>query len=90
MVSSEAVIQKNPDITLASWCGKKVNIEKIKARTGWERINAVLTNSIFEIKSPVILQPGPGCITDGLFQIVALVERWQKTITYEKSWSKFK
>ena len=76
-VSSEEVISKNPDIIFASWCGKKVNFDKIKKRKGWDRINAIKTNSIFEIKAPIILQPGPASLTDGLFQIYELINNWK-------------
>ncbi len=78
-VSSQDVINKNPDIIFASWCGKKVNFDKIKKRKGWSSINAVKTNSLFEIKSPIILQPGPAALTDGLSQIHDLILQWQKS-----------
>jgi iron complex transport system substrate-binding protein len=71
IVSPEAVIAAAPDIILASWCGKKVVPEKIRARPGWDRIPAVKNNRIVEIKSPLILQPGPAALTDGLDAIVA-------------------
>lgn len=57
-VSSEDVIRANPDIIIASWCGKKVQFEKIKSRPGWDQINAVRNNRLYEIKSTDILQPG--------------------------------
>ena len=55
-----------PDVILASWCGKKVRREKISAREGWHHIPAVANGRIHEIKSPLILQPGPAALTDGL------------------------
>ena len=67
----EAVIEAAPDIILASWCGKKVRPERIAARPGWDRIPAVREGRIHEIKSPLILQPGPAALTDGLDAIVA-------------------
>ena len=60
------VIRRNPDIIIGSWCGKKFQADQIKARPGWESITAVKNNQIFEIKSPLILQPGPAALTDGL------------------------
>ncbi|MBI3307043.1 MAG: cobalamin-binding protein [Candidatus Omnitrophica bacterium] len=57
-VSPEDVIRANPDIMIASWCGKKVQFEKIKSRPGWEKISAVRNNRLYEIKSTDILQPG--------------------------------
>lgn len=65
-VQSAEVIEAAPDIILASWCGKKVRPEKIAARTGWQDIPAVKKGRIHEIKSPLILQPGPAALTDGL------------------------
>ena len=70
VVASEAVIAAAPDVILASWCGKKVVPDKIRARAGWSAIPAVRDNRIVEIKSPLILQPGPAALTDGLDAIV--------------------
>ena len=71
IVSSEQVIAAAPDVILASWCGKKVRPEKIAARPGWQTIPAVRDQRITEIKSPLILQPGPAALTDGLDAIMA-------------------
>lgn len=57
-IEPEEVIRANPEVILASWCGKKVQIEKIRTRPGWDRIAAVWKNQIYEIKSADILQPG--------------------------------
>lgn len=65
-VTSAEVIEAKPDIMLASWCGKKVNKEAIVARDGWGAIPAIANQHIVEIKSPLILQPGPAALTDGL------------------------
>ncbi len=74
IVSSEQVITAAPDVIIASWCGKKVRPEKIAARPGWETVPAVRDDRIFEIKSPLILQPGPAALTDGLDAIVAALD----------------
>ena len=66
IVTSDQVIDAKPDVILASWCGKKVRPEKIAARPGWDSIPAVRDGRITEIKSPLILQPGPAALTDGL------------------------
>ncbi len=71
IVNSEQVIAAAPDIILASWCGKKVVPNKIRQRDGWAGIPAVRDSRIFEIKSTLILQPGPAALTDGLDAIVA-------------------
>lgn len=69
-VTSDAVIAAAPDVILASWCGKKVRAERIAARPGWDAIPAVRDGRIHEIKSPLILQPGPAALTDGLDAIL--------------------
>ncbi|MEM6971548.1 MAG: cobalamin-binding protein [Pseudomonadota bacterium] len=74
IVTPEAVIGAAPDIILASWCGKKVRPEKIAARPGWDQIPAVAAGRITEIKSPLILQPGPAALTDGLDAIIAALD----------------
>jgi iron complex transport system substrate-binding protein len=75
IVSADDVAARSPEIILASWCGKKVRPEKIRAREGWQHIPAVISNRIFEIKSPLILQPGPAALTDGLDAIRAAIGR---------------
>ena len=71
IINPEQVIDAAPDVILASWCGKKVRPEKIAARPGWSGIPAVALGRIHEIKSPLILQPGPAALTDGLDAILA-------------------
>ena len=71
IVTADQVIAAAPDIILASWCGKKVRPEKLAARPGWTTLPAVRHARIHEIKSPLILQPGPAALTDGLDAIVA-------------------
>ncbi len=65
------------DVILASWCGKRVVPDKIRQRPGWDEIPAVRNGRIVEIKSPLILQPGPAALTDGLDAIVAAL--WPET-----------
>jgi iron complex transport system substrate-binding protein len=73
IVTADAVVAAAPDVILASWCGKKVVPAKIRARPGWDAIPAVRHDAIHEIKSPLILQPGPAALTDGLDAIVSAV-----------------
>jgi iron complex transport system substrate-binding protein len=70
----EQVIAARPDIIIASWCGKKVRPEKIAARPGWDVIPAVRDGRIHEIKSPLLLQPGPAALSDGLDAIIAALD----------------
>jgi iron complex transport system substrate-binding protein len=70
------VVRRAPDIILGSWCGKRFRPEKVAARPGWEAIPAVRDGELHEIKSPIILQPGPAALTDGVAAIAAHVRRW--------------
>ncbi|MEM6565215.1 MAG: cobalamin-binding protein [Pseudomonadota bacterium] len=80
-VTSRQVIAAAPDVILASWCGKKVRPEKIAARPGWDIIPAVRSGRIIEIKSPLILQPGPAALTDGLDAILAALAPTQEVVS---------
>jgi iron complex transport system substrate-binding protein len=71
IISPDVVRASAPDVILASWCGKKVVPDKIRRRPGWNEIPAVHNDRIVEIKSPLILQPGPAALTDGLDAILA-------------------
>jgi iron complex transport system substrate-binding protein len=75
IISPDLVRASAPDVILASWCGKKVVPDKIKRRAGWEDIPAVRHDRVVEIKSPLILQPGPAALTDGLDAIIAALWR---------------
>lgn len=72
------VIKRNPDIILASWCGKKFKKEKMLSRPGWESIEAVRNDEIHEIDSSVILQPGPAALLEGIDQIHEIICNWHK------------
>ncbi len=69
----QRVINANPDVIIGSWCGKKFRPEKVAARPGWNEINAVKNNALHEIKSPLILQPGPAALTDGLDELHKII-----------------
>lgn len=73
IVSSEEVIRRSPDIIIGSWCGKKFRREKVAARPGFETVPAVRNGRLHEIKSPLILQPGPAALTDGLAALEAII-----------------
>ncbi|MFP5375018.1 MAG: cobalamin-binding protein [Gammaproteobacteria bacterium] len=72
----EEVVRRAPDLILGSWCGKKFRPEKVAARPGWAAIPAVRDGELHEVKSPLILQPGPAALTDGVAAIAALVRAW--------------
>src|SRR6185503_7113924 len=62
VVSAEQVLQRAPDIIIGSWCGKKFNADRVAARPGFDRIPAIRNRRLHEIKSPLILQPGPAAL----------------------------
>ena len=72
------VIRRAPDIILGSWCGKKFRPEKVAARADWDAIPAVRDGQLFEVKSPIILQPGPAALTDGVAEIARIIREWSK------------
>jgi iron complex transport system substrate-binding protein len=76
IVSAAAVIGRDPEIIVGSWCGKRFVPTKVAARPGFAAIVAVRTGWLREIKSTVILQPGPAALTDGLDQLVRLIDEW--------------
>jgi iron complex transport system substrate-binding protein len=73
IVTPEAVIARAPDIIIGSWCGKKFKEEKVVARPGFEAIPAVRDRKLHEIKSALILQPGPAALTDGLLALENII-----------------
>jgi iron complex transport system substrate-binding protein len=70
------VPRRAPDIVLGSWCGKKFQPQRLAARRGWEAIPAVRNGYVREIKSSLILQPGPAALTDGVHAIQGIIEEW--------------
>ena len=70
------MVRRAPDIILGSWCGKKFRPDRVAARPGWDAIPAVRDGELHEVKSPVILQPGPAALTDGVADIARIVRDW--------------
>jgi iron complex transport system substrate-binding protein len=75
VVDASKVAARDPEVILASWCGRKVNVKQIGARPGWAQTSAVRNGHVYEIKSAVILQPGPASLTEGVAQIHAILAR---------------
>ena len=75
---SDEVIRRAPDIILGSWCGKKFRPEKVASRPGWGAVPAVRDGELHEVKSPIILQPGPAALTDGVREIARIVRAWSE------------
>jgi iron complex transport system substrate-binding protein len=72
------VVRRAPDVILGSWCGKRFRPEQVASRAGWEAVPAVRDGELHEIKSPLILQPGPAALTDGLDAIHRVVREWSE------------
>ena len=70
------VVRAAPDLIVGSWCGKKFRPERVAARPGWDAVPAVRNGELHEIKSPLILQPGPAALTDGLDALAGLIRGW--------------
>jgi iron complex transport system substrate-binding protein len=76
IVSADDVVAARPDIIIGSWCGKKFVPGKVTARPGFAEVPAVSGGWLREIKSTLILQPGPAALTDGLDQLAGIISEW--------------
>jgi iron complex transport system substrate-binding protein len=63
-------------VIIGSWCDKKFRPERVSMRAGFDRIPAVQHQDLYEIKSSLILQPGPAALTDGLAELQRIIEQW--------------
>lgn len=75
VVEWETVVERNPEVIFASWCGMKVNVEEIRSRPRADEIVAVRNDQIYEIPSSLILQPGPAALTDGVAMLQDLIAK---------------
>ena len=75
IVDPAEVARRDPQVVLASWCGKKMRKATIQSRPGWDAVSAVRDDRIFEIKSTYVLQPGPASLTDGVRQMHEILSR---------------
>lgn len=70
-------LRRDPDIMIASWCGKMLKPERVIARQGWESFRPHITGFMREIPSPIILQPGPAALTDGIAAVMSIFDEWE-------------
>lgn len=70
------VPRRAPDLIIGSWCGKKFRPERVAARDGWSDVPAVRDGDVYEVKSAIILQPGPAALTDGVAELARLIAHW--------------
>jgi iron complex transport system substrate-binding protein len=73
IVTAAAVIERAPEVIIASWCGKKFRPQHVKARSGWQAVPAVRDDELHEVKSAEILQPGPAALTDGVRRLHSIL-----------------
>jgi len=64
------------DLIFGSWCGKKFNPRSVAARAGWAEVPAVRDGELHEVKSSIILQPGPAALTDGVRELHRIIAAW--------------
>src|SRR6266702_5923061 len=74
VVDPGEVARRDPQIILASWCGKPVDVEAIRKRAGWSSISAVKAGRIHEVDGADILSPGPSVMA-GLRVIHEIVQQ---------------
>jgi iron complex transport system substrate-binding protein len=72
------VVRRAPDLVFGSWCGKKFSPRAVAGRAGWQGVPAVRDGELHEVKSPLILQPGPAALTDGLERLQAIIAGWAR------------
>jgi iron complex transport system substrate-binding protein len=80
IVTPAQVVERQPDILIGSWCGKRFFPAKVRERPGFDGIPAVARGELHEIKSTIILQPGPAALTDGLAALQAIIEGWSRRV----------
>lgn len=76
LADPQQVVDRRPDLMMASWCGKKFLPDTVPERSGWGAVPAVATGQLFEIDSAIILQPGPAALTDGVDRIHQIIAEW--------------
>ena len=81
IVQPDAVVARDPELIVASWCGKAMRKKTIVERPGWDRTSAVRNDHVYEIKSTYILQPGPASLTEGVARLYEHIARaaWGQT-----------
>jgi iron complex transport system substrate-binding protein len=77
IVDPAEVARRDPQVVVASWCGKKMKKATILGRPGWDVVSAVRSDRIYEIKSTYILQPGPASLTEGVRRLQEIIRMAQ-------------
>ena len=77
ILENDDILRVDPDIYIGSWCGKGVKLDQVRAREGWEQLSCVRSGSLYEVKSTIILQPGPALFLEGIDALEAIVSAWR-------------
>jgi iron complex transport system substrate-binding protein len=72
------VPRRAPELIFGSWCGKKFNPRAVAVRPGWSDVPAVRDGELHEVKSSIILQPGPAALTDGVRELHRVITAWAR------------
>lgn len=78
IVEDLTTIELNPDLIIGCWCGKKVRIDKITQRAGYDKIAAVKKKNVIEVEPEIFLQPGPALLTDGIDIMMKIIKEWSE------------
>ena len=76
----QEVVRRRPEVILGSWCGKRFAADRVVERPGWAEVPAVRDGALYEIKSAMILQPGPAALTDGVRAIERALDDWSARV----------
>jgi iron complex transport system substrate-binding protein len=72
-VTWDEVVERDPEVMIASWCGKPLDRASVLARPGWDSVRAIRDGQLHEMDPSIILQPGPACLTDGLAALEEII-----------------
>jgi iron complex transport system substrate-binding protein len=76
LADDASIIARRPQMVIGSWCGKRFRADQVAGRAGWQDLPAVRDGELHEVKSPLILQPGPAALSDGLDALERLIAGW--------------
>ena len=76
--SPDRVLERDSDIMLASWCGKKFDKQVVVNRSNWNQLTFVKNDEIHELPAEIILQPGPAALTDGVDMLMKIFDDWEQ------------
>jgi iron complex transport system substrate-binding protein len=62
VVDLAEVVRRDPQVVVASWCGKPVDLDAIRRRPGWNAVEAIRAGRLYALPSDDILAPGPSLL----------------------------